>query len=84
MRQTINQTYQEIKAAYAFTMPIPTIMPDPMVMDYTERNGRKEGLLYNNRIHWMTSGDGNIVPTGFGSTEQYNVNRDWILANFKK
>jgi len=32
----------------------------------------------------MGNGEGKIVSTGFGSTEQYNANRTWILKNFPK
>lgn len=57
-----------------------SITPDPMVMDYTIRNGRREGLLYNNRIHTFSRGDGTIEMK---EREQYSVNREWILSNFK-
>jgi hypothetical protein len=79
MRQSIMQTYKELKAVRDnSTWPVPSVMPDPTVMDYTERNGRKEGLLYNNRIL-----SGYINPSQ-KRKDEYNVNREWILANFPK
>ncbi len=83
-RQSIMETYKELQAVKNMNWPsdVQSVSADPMVMDFTKRNGRKEGLLYNNRIHWMTSGDGRIVATGFGSVKQYDVNREWILKNF--
>lgn len=79
MRNSIMTTYNEIKAAYSsYVWPTPSVMPCPMVMDYTERNGRREGLLYNNRIFF-----GYIKPSQLRKDE-YEVNRQWILANFKK
>ncbi len=85
-RQSIMETYRELQAVknMNWVSNTPSVSPDPMVMDYTKRNGRKQGLLYNNRIHWMGNGEGKIVSTGFGSTEQYNANRTWILKNFPK
>lgn len=71
-------TYKEIKAAYASHTAAPSIVPDPMIMEYTEKHGRREGLLYNNRIFF-----GYINPSQ-KRKDEYNVNRDWILANFKK
>lgn len=52
------------------------ITPDPIVMEYTKKNGRKEGLLYNNRIFF-----GYINPSQIRKDE-YTVNRQWILDNF--
>lgn len=82
MRQTITQTYNELKAIKNMDWPsnhaTPAIMPDPMVMEYTEKNGRKAGLGYNNSIFF-----GYIRPSQ-QRKDEYNVNRDWILANFPK
>jgi hypothetical protein len=61
----------------------PFVSPDPAVMEFTKKHGRREGLLYNNRIHWFNSGTG-LKHTGFAPREQYDANRTWILENFKK
>ena len=56
----------------------PAITPDPIVMEYTEKHGRREGLLYNNRIFFS------FINPSQKRKDEYNVNRSWILANFKK
>lgn len=86
-RQNIMQTYKElmmIKYPPNFVKHKPSIQPDPNVVAYTNKYGRREGLLYNNRIHFTNSGDGKIVHTGLAPKEQYDINRDWILKNFPK
>src|SRR6478752_6452571 len=53
MRTSIMTTYKELMAVKNDTRWAsnqPAITPDPMVMEYTEKHGRREGLLYNNRI----------------------------------
>jgi hypothetical protein len=55
-----------------------TLKVDAMVADFTNRNGRKEGLLYNNRIFF-----GYANPSE-EQKAQYEVNRTWILENFPK
>jgi hypothetical protein len=77
-RQSIMDTYKELLAVKNWPSAQPSIMPCPMVMEYTEKHGRREGLLYNNRIFF-----GYINPSQ-QRKDEYNVNRDWILANFKK
>jgi hypothetical protein len=57
------------------------VTADPIVIDYTRRNGRREGLLYNNRLHTFGRGDGRIE---LKNADQYEANRTWILENFKK
>lgn len=81
MRTTITAEYKMLKAEReAATWPTPSVMPEQFLMDYTEKHGRKEGLLLNNRMH-VAGIDGTLR---FTNEDQYNVNRDWILANFKK
>ena len=60
------------------TAPTTSITPDKMVIDYTIRNGRREGLLYNNRIFF-----GYINPSQ-QRKDEYDVNRTWILNHFPK
>lgn len=76
MRTNMMTTYNELKAIKNMDWPsnVPALMPDPMVMNYTGKYGRREGLLYNNRIL-----SGYINPSQMRKDE-YNVNRDWILA----
>lgn len=81
MRTSITAEYKMLKAEReAASWPIPAIMPERFLMDYTEKHGRKEGLLLNNRMH-VAGIDGTLCIT---NEDQYNVNRDWILTNFKK
>lgn len=79
-RQSIMETYKELQAVknMAWASNVPSISPDPIVMDYTQRNGRREGLLYNNRIFF-----GYINPSQ-QRKDEYDVNRTWILNNFPK
>jgi hypothetical protein len=75
------QIYGEISESTreaARVQRVEIVEPDPSVIDYTRRNGRKEGLLYNNRIFF-----GYIRPSQ-KRKDEYEVNREWILANFKK
>ena len=52
MRTSITTEYKMLKAEReAATWPTPAIMPEQILMDYTEKHGRKEGLLLNNRMH---------------------------------
>lgn len=79
-RQSIMETYRELQAVknMNWASNTPSVSPDPMVMDYTKRNGRREGLLYNNRIL-----SGYINPSQ-QRKDEYDVNRTWILNNFPK
>lgn len=56
------------------------VVPDPEVIDYAIRNGKREGLLYNNRIHAFSRGNGLELK----NSKQYSANREWILQNIKK
>jgi hypothetical protein len=42
-RQSIMETYRELQAVknMNWVSNTPSVSPDPMVMDYTKRNGRK-------------------------------------------
>jgi len=81
MRTSITAEYKMLKAERdAAIWPTPAVMPEQFLMDYTEKHGRKEGLLLNNRMH-LAGIDGRVRCT---NPMQYDVNRDWILANFKK
>jgi hypothetical protein len=55
-----------------------TTSPDPIVIEYAKRNGRKEALLFNNRIFF-----GYINPSQ-KCKDEYDVNREWILKNIPK
>lgn len=79
-RQSIMDTYKELQAIknMDWASNEPAIQPCPIVMEYTIKRGRKEGLLYNNRIL-----SGYINPSQ-KRKDEYDVNREWILANFPK
>lgn len=80
MRTSIIKEYKMLKdQKEASGWPVPAIMPEQFIMDYTEKYGRKEGLLLNNRMH-VAGINGTLR---FLNEDQYNVNRDWILANYK-
>lgn len=53
------------------------IMVDSVIVNYAKNHSRKETLLYNNRIFF-----GYIRPSEQRKKE-YDVNRIWILNNFK-
>ena len=57
--------------------------PEPIVVEYTMKHGRRDGLLFNNRIH-VYGGNGQLNWREKNSEQQYAANRDWILANFPK
>lgn len=81
MRASITTEYKILKAEReAAAWPTPKVMPEQILMDYTEKHGRREGLLFNNRMH-VSGIEGGLRII---NEDQYNVNRDWILANFKK
>lgn len=71
-------TYRELMAVKNMNWPSnnPSVKPDRDVVEFTKKNGRREGLLYNNRILF-----GYINPSE-KRKEEYEVNRKWILANF--
>lgn len=50
---------------------------DLHVIEYARKYGRKEALLFNNRIFF-----GYINPSQLRKDE-YDINRDWILKNCK-
>lgn len=81
MINPIMDTYKElmaIKNDKRWPSASPLIMPDPIIMDYTNTHGRREGLLLNNRIFFM------YINPSKRRKDEYEVNRNWILANFKK
>lgn len=81
MRQNIMTTYKELMAVKndsRWPLSQPVVTPDPMVIAFTEKHGRREGLLYNNRILF-----GYMRPSQLRKDE-YTTNRDWILKNFPK
>ena len=61
-----------------YDITIYPIQPDPLVVEYTEKHGRKKGLLFNNRIYFSY-----INPTQ-QQKDEYEFNRTWILDNFKE
>lgn len=61
-----------------YDVTIYPMIPDPLVIEYTEKHGRKEGLLFNNRIYFSY-----INPTQ-QQKDEYEFNRTWILENIKE
>lgn len=54
----------------------PAVSVDPVIVDYAATHGRKDTLLYNNRLFF-----GYIRPSQ-RQKDEYDVNRTWILNHF--
>ncbi len=79
MRTNIMTTYKElmsVKNDTRWPSSSQKVTPDIMVVDYTKKHGRREGLLYNNRIFF-----GYVNPSQQRKNE-YDINREWILKTF--